>query len=132
MASEIIAILEPVLGEELARDIVAHRKGLKCPLTPRGARSLLKQYELTGRPVEAAEEHLNRGWQGFKAEWMTRPQRFQDERNPTPKTSANYGNPANESTVIPKPMSEEDRIRRSELAAKARAVVGSAKLQGVG
>lgn len=85
--NELLEILEPVLGDELARDVIAHRKGLKCPLTPRGARSLLKQYELTGRPVEAAEEHLNRGWQGFKAEWMTKPQRYQDERNPTRRSN---------------------------------------------
>lgn len=122
MANEIISILEPVLGEELARDIIAHRKGLKCPLTPRGARSLLKQYELTGRPVEAAEEHLNRGWQGFKAEWMTRPQRFQDERNPTPKVSANYGNPtnANEPITAPVQLCDEERERRAIMAQKAR------------
>jgi len=113
MANEIISILEPVLGEELARDIIAHRKGLKCPLTPRGARSLLKQYELTGRPVEAAEEHLNRGWQGFKAEWMTRPQRFQDERNPVPRSSANYGNP--EPVRPPEPKSEEAKERVRQL-----------------
>lgn len=124
---DLLEILEPVLGDELARDIIAHRKGLKCPLTPRGARSLLKQYELTGRPVEAAEEHLNRGWQGFKAEWMTRPQRFQDERNPTPRSSANYGNPGNENPV-PKPVSEEERARRAELAARARQLVAGVKM----
>lgn len=127
--NELLEILSPILGDELARDIIAHRRGLKCPLTPRGARSLLKQYELTGRPVEAAEEHLNRGWQGFKADWMTRPQRFQDERNPTPRSAANYGNPVNENPV-PKPMTEEDRARRSELAAQARALVGGIKMQG--
>ena len=59
--SEIMEILSPVLGEELAKDVISHRKGLKCPLTPRGAKALLKQYEMTGNPVEAAEEHLNRG-----------------------------------------------------------------------
>lgn len=80
---ELLEILSPVLGDELARDIIAHRKGLKCPLTPRGARSLLKQYELTGKPIEAAEEHLNRGWQGFKAEWVMKGAMFQDSRNPS-------------------------------------------------
>lgn len=121
---DLMEILEPVLGEELARDIISHRKGLKCPLTARGAQSLLKQYQLTGNAIAAAEEHLNRGWQGFKADWMTRPQRFQDERNPTPRTSANYGNPANESIPVSKPVSEEDRARRAEMAARARALVG--------
>lgn len=124
--NEIISILSPVLGEELARDIVAHRKGLKCPLTPRGAKSLLKQYEATGKPIDAAEEHLNRGWRGFNAEWMTRPQRFNDHHNPTPKLGANYGNPSNDITPIPK-MTEEERARRAEMAERARQAIRMAR-----
>lgn len=122
---EILDVLAPVLGEDLAKDIIAHRKGLKCPLTARGAKALLKQYEMTGNPVEAAEEHLNRGWQGFKAEWMQKGKSFRDERNPMPlKTSANYG-PA-EVVAPPEPMSEEERARRAEIAARARAAIARA------
>lgn len=82
----IMAIFTPVLGEELAADIIAHRNGKKCPLTPRGARSLLREYEATGNAVAAAEEHLNRGWQGFKADWIKKPGAFTDTNNPSAKT----------------------------------------------
>lgn len=117
---EILEILAPVLGEELAKDVIAHRRGLKCPLTARGAKALLKQYEMTGNPVEAAEEHLNRGWQGFKAEWMQKGKSFRDERNPMPlKTSANYG-PA-EVVSPPEPISPEEAERRRQMVAKLRA-----------
>lgn len=118
MSKEIIDILSPVLGDELARDVVSHRKGLKCPLTARGARSLLKQYEMTGNAVEAAEEHLNRGWQGFKAEWMQKGRAFRDERNPMPRVSANYGRP--EPVTAPEPLSAEEKQRRHAMAERAR------------
>lgn len=124
---EILEILAPVLGEELAKDVIAHRKGLKCPLTARGAKALLKQYEMTGNAVEAAEEHLNRGWQGFKAEWMQKGKSFRDERNPMPlKTSANYG--PSEIVSPPEPISPEEAERRRQMVAKLRAegVIGRA------
>jgi len=117
--NEIMEILSPVLGEELAKDVISHRKGLKCPLTPRGAKALLKQYEMTGNAVEAAEEHLNRGWQGFKAEWMQKGKSFRDERNPMPAQSANYGRP--EPIKPQEPASSNvDPERRRQLAEMAR------------
>ena len=117
--NEIMEILSPVLGEELAKDVISHRKGLKCPLTPRGAKALLKQYEMTGNPVEAAEEHLNRGWQGFKAEWMQKGRSFRDERNPMPVQSANYGRPEPVNHQEPA-SSQVDPERRRQLAELAR------------
>ena len=117
--NEIMEILSPVLGEDLAKDVISHRKGLKCPLTPRGAKALLKQYEMTGNPVEAAEEHLNRGWQGFKAEWMQKGRSFRDERNPMPVQSANYGRP--DPVIHQEPASSQvDPERRRQLAELAR------------
>lgn len=115
--NEIMEILSPILGDELAKDVISHRKGLKCPLTPRGAKALLKQYEMTGNPVEAAEEHLNRGWQGFKAEWMQKGRSFRDERNPMPVQSANYGRPE---PVIQEQITEEEKERRRQMVARAR------------
>jgi hypothetical protein len=120
----IMAIFTPALGEELAADIIAHRNGKKCPLTPRGARSLLREYEATGNAVAAAEEHLNRGWQGFKAEWIKQASRYTDQHNPTPRPSVNYG-PA-EIVPIPQPLSEEERARRAQMAARARQLVRGA------
>ena len=117
--NEIMEILSPALGEDLAKDIISHRKGLKCPLTPRGAKALLKQYEMTGNAVEAAEEHLNRGWQGFKAEWMQKGKSFRDERNPMPRQSANYG--AAEPVTIPEQLTEQDKENRRQMVARLRA-----------
>lgn len=117
--NDIMEILSPILGDELAKDVISHRKGLKCPLTPRGAKALLKQYEMTGNPIEAAEEHLNRGWQGFKAEWMQKGRSFRDERNPMPVQSANYGRP--EPVIHQEPASTQvDPERRRQLAELAR------------
>ncbi len=82
--SAILQIFAP-LGEDLAADIVKHRKAKKCELTPRGAKSLMKEYLATGDAVNAAEEHLNRGWQGFKAEWIRKGSNFIDSNNPSPK-----------------------------------------------
>lgn len=84
MSKEIMEILSPILGDELAKDIISHRRGKKCPLTARGAKALLREYEATGNAVSAAEEHLNRGWQGFKAEWVTKGKNFSDPHNPMP------------------------------------------------
>lgn len=84
MSKEIMDILSPILGDDLAKDILAHRRGKKCPLTARGAKALLREYEATGNAVAAAEEHLNRGWQGFKAEWVTKGKNFSDPHNPMP------------------------------------------------
>ncbi|WP_434733746.1 hypothetical protein NL154_05600 [Rhizobium sp. YTUHZ044] len=85
MTKEVMDILSPTLGEDLAKDIIAHRRGKKCPLTARGAKSLLREYEATGNAVLAAEEHLNRGWQGFKAEWVMKGKNFHDPNNPMPR-----------------------------------------------
>lgn len=118
--SEISDILSAVLGEELAADIVAHRKGLKCPLTARGAKALLKQYQLAGDPVAAAEHHLNMGWRGFSADWMKPKGRtFHDSNNPMPVQSANYGRP--EPIIHQEPASSQvDPERRRQLAELAR------------
>jgi len=82
---EALCVLEPFLGDELAKDILAHRRGLKAPLTARGARSLVKEYQKTGDTIAAAEMHLNRGWRGFDAAWFGKPAQFIDQNNPSPR-----------------------------------------------
>lgn len=89
---ELMEILSPVLGDELAKCIIDHRRGKKCPLTTRGAKALLREYEATGNAIAAADEHLNRGWQGFKAEWMMKGKNFTDPNNPMPTESAEERN----------------------------------------
>lgn len=93
---EALAVLEPFLGPELAKDILAHRRGKKCPLTGRGAKALIAEYQKTGNAVSAAEEHLNRGWQGFKAEWVTKGKNFSDPNNPMPRRTGDMADFAND------------------------------------
>lgn len=81
----VIDVLRECLPEDLAADIITHRKNIKVPLTPRGAKALVRQYKLTGNPEAAAEHHLNMGWRGFEAVWMKKPAQYRDEANPTPR-----------------------------------------------
>ncbi|MBX5226248.1 hypothetical protein HJC06_07385 [Rhizobium sp. NLR9b] len=70
MSKDIMEILSPVLGQELAAAIIEHRaRSLKKPLTVYAARIQLKEYLKTGNPVEAAEMQILRGWRAIKSDW---------------------------------------------------------------
>lgn len=85
MSKKLMVILSPVIGEDLAKDVILHRKGIKCPLTENGAKQLVREYLKTGNPVAAAEHHLNMGWRGFFAEWTKKKgSGFVDAANPMP------------------------------------------------
>ena len=120
---EIMEILSPALGNELAKDIIAHRRGKKCPLTPRGAKALLREYEATGNAVLAAEEHLNRGWQGFKAEWVTKGKNFTDPHNPSPRPQSR------EEYIKAAIQKNQDDWETNERAARVKALIGQATRQ---
>lgn len=70
----ILDALLAVLDEECALAVMDHRKAKKCPLTPFAARILAKQFALCPDPRAAVEEMINRGWTGFKADWLRKPQ----------------------------------------------------------
>lgn len=126
--AEILAIFQP-LGVDLARDIIAHRKGKKCPLTPRGAKALMKEYLLTGNAIAAAEEHLNRGWQGFKAEWIKRPGNYRDPHNPMPRQT---GNMADFTREVMDRYHERERIQTTGHRSFEHALEDTAPPRGVG
>ncbi len=65
-------VLETVLSVEMANAVVEHRKKLRKPLTEMAAQLLAKQFEATGRPNEAAQMMIERGWQGFKSDWFVK------------------------------------------------------------
>lgn len=70
MSKEIMDILAPVLGEELAAAIIDHRKRtVKKPLTAYAAKLQAQEYVKSGDPVAAAEMQILRGWQAIKADW---------------------------------------------------------------
>lgn len=67
--NELLEILSPVLGEELAEAIVLHRKAIRKPLTAYAAKLQAKEYLKTGDPVAAAEMQLLHGWQAIRSDW---------------------------------------------------------------
>jgi hypothetical protein len=117
-------ILAPHMPADLAIDIIKHRRAKKAKLTARVARSLLREYQAFGNVEKAAEIHLTRGWVAFECAWVKQASRFTDQHHPTPRPAVNYG-PA-EIVPIPQPLSEEERARRAQMAARARQLVRGA------
>ncbi len=57
------------LSLETAQGVIAHRKAKKCPATLLAAQELVKGFQSTGDPEDAARVMVARGWQGFKLSW---------------------------------------------------------------
>lgn len=87
--------LETVLDAEHSEAIIQHRQAKRAKLTPYAAKLLAAQFAKCENPNAAAEEMLLRGWQGFKADWVSKV-------------------PAN--TSIPKPTSTPSSTAASVLA----------------
>jgi hypothetical protein len=81
MKDDILAALGMALDVDHAQAVLDHRKTKKCALTVFAAKLLAKQFALCPDPNAAAEEMIIRGWQGFKAEWLARPQQRGARRN---------------------------------------------------
>jgi len=64
-----VEILSEVVSEKTAADVVAHRKALRKPLTPRAAELLAKTLAASGDAEHAAATMIERGWQGYRADW---------------------------------------------------------------
>ncbi|TRD03814.1 hypothetical protein FJV76_14355 [Mesorhizobium sp. WSM4303] len=78
----ILDVLLTVLDHEHALGVMEHRKVKKVPLTALAAKILAKQFALCPDPNAAAEEMINRGWTGFKADWLiARSQQRTGKRN---------------------------------------------------
>jgi uncharacterized protein YdaU (DUF1376 family) len=73
--------LEKVLSPELAQAVIDHRKAIRKPASAKAAKLLADEFAKCPDPKAAAETMIRRGWQGFEAEWMSKPQ-------PTPGTAA--------------------------------------------
>lgn len=69
-ATPVIEILTECLTAETAKDLIAHRKAKKSPLTAGAAKALVKQFAAYGDAEGAAQAMMASGWTGFKAEWM--------------------------------------------------------------
>lgn len=66
------SILAYLLGDDLAKAVIDHRKALRKPLTIRAAELLAGEFSKTHDPQKAAETMIVQGWTGFKVEWMAR------------------------------------------------------------
>lgn len=87
MDKDIMEILSPVLGPELAAAIIEHRsRTLKKPLTAYAARIQVKEYLKTGNPVDAAEMQILRGWRAIKSDWY-----FNEKAREAGSADANTG-----------------------------------------
>ncbi len=64
------SVLSPLLGNELAAEVVEHRQRLRKPMTVKAAELLLREFEKCTEPIAGAEMMIARGWQGFNAQWM--------------------------------------------------------------
>jgi hypothetical protein len=62
-------ILSEVVSPKTAADVVAHRKALRKPLTPRAAELLARSLAASGDAERAAATMIERGWQGYRADW---------------------------------------------------------------
>jgi uncharacterized protein YdaU (DUF1376 family) len=63
------SILLECLSSETAEGVIAHRKAKGAPLTELASRELVKGFNSTGDPEDAARTMVARGWQGFKKSW---------------------------------------------------------------
>lgn len=60
------------VGEQIAKDFLAVRKAKRAPLTRTALDGLKREAELAGVSLSSAlETCVLRGWQGFKADWLT-------------------------------------------------------------
>lgn len=65
-----LEVLSECLTEQTAKDVIEHRKKLRKPMTARAARELAKSFISYGNAEVAAAAMIERGWTGFKPEWM--------------------------------------------------------------
>lgn len=66
-----LELLSECLSVETAKDLIAHRKAKKSPMTAGAAKALVKSFLAYGDPEGAAQTMMARGWTGFKPEWLT-------------------------------------------------------------
>jgi hypothetical protein len=86
--------LEAVLSEAMAEAVVDYRRGFKAPFTTYAAQLLAERYararDTCGlTPEQAANFHIESGWQGFKPEWVRNAMQ-RDQRAPA---ATNGGQP---------------------------------------
>ena len=69
------------VSQECWDDFVAHRKAKRAIITARVVKTIRTEAESAGWTLEQALDHMVlHGWRGFKAEWVEKKQRKQDQK----------------------------------------------------
>ena len=69
------------VSDQVWSDFVQHRKRKRANITETAMRGICSQAEQAGWPIEdALAETVQRGWTGFKAEWVERREKPKSER----------------------------------------------------
>jgi len=74
-------VLLECLSEETAEGVIEHRRKLRAPLTVLAARGLVKGFNSTADPEDAARTMVARGWRGFELEWYEKHRNSGNERS---------------------------------------------------
>jgi uncharacterized protein YdaU (DUF1376 family) len=84
------------VSEDVWKDFMIHRKAKKAPVTKTAVAGIKREAEKAGLDLQQALETIvNRGWTGFKAEWIK--DHGNNSSNPRQPISGN-GSPAGEQT----------------------------------
>lgn len=81
LTRDIQKILESVLTPIVAAGVIDHRNALRKKLTAMAAEGLAKAFAATGQPDAAAKMMIERGWQGFNADWFANAARGSPARS---------------------------------------------------
>jgi len=114
-----LSILAEVLGDELAREVVEHRKRLRAPLGDRAAKKLAAEFERCANKGHAVDVMLASGWRGFEYDWYANKLKA----SPAPVQSA-ADRPIPEPIPERKPLTDEEREERRRIAQEAQAAIG--------
>lgn len=63
-------VLAEIIGVELAEAVVEHRQKIHAPLTAYAAKLLASQFAKATDPCAGARLMLERGWRGFRPDWL--------------------------------------------------------------
>jgi len=111
--------LSELIGNDLADEIIAHRKKMKFPITKRAIEGLCKRLvECSDGPAAGAEMILVNGWRGFNAGWYENAKNngnsknggnsagimdgLRELQNQAEKHDASGGNGARDSRYLPR------------------------------
>jgi len=85
------SVLLEVLTPETADGVIEHRRKLRAPLTVLAARGLVKGFNSTADPDDAARTMVARGWRGFELEWYEKHRNSGNERSAGRSSLVNAG-----------------------------------------